>query len=225
MKKFSNLEEKKVLVEKKPQINRLVEHLIKENLQVVYNGDVDEAIKVKLSIDGSNELTEKLNQIIEEHIKTTEIVLKEQLKYKYGNQFDQNEINNLINENYSNLYLNINPFPQDIFSPEDYELNEDVVVLRTLNNIPSDYMDYVNYTESEKYFESGNKVKMRYDEGCWEISFEDNKSYGTTIDSKTDKYKKFISENKDFVADFIKATSELIGTQNLLLDTILVSQI
>lgn len=225
MKKFSNLEEKKALIEKKPQINRLVEHLVKENLQVVYNGDVEEAIKVKMSIDGSNELTEKLNQIIENHIKETEIIIKEQLKYKYGNQFDQNEINQVIKESISNIHLNVNPFPQDIFSPEDYELNEDVVVLRTLNNIPSDYMDYVNYNNSSKYFESGNQVKMRYEDGCWSISFEDNKSYGTTIDSKSDKYKKFISENKEFVADFIRATSELIGTQNLLLDNILVSQI
>jgi len=225
MKKFSNLEEKKVLVEQKPQINRLVEHLVKENLQVVYDGDVDEALKMKLSINGYNELTGKLNQIIENHKDATEELVKEQLKYKYGNQFDQNLINQEIKESMSNIYLNTNPFPQDIFSPEDYELNEDMVVLRTLNNIPSDYMDYVNYNNSSKYFESGNSVKMRYDDGCWSLSFEDNKSYGTTIDSKTDKYRKFIRENKEFVADFISATSELIGSQNLLLDTILVSQI
>jgi len=225
MKKFSNIEEKKVLVEQKPKINRLVDHLIKENLQVTYNGDVDEAITKKLTIDGSDELVEKLNQIVENHKTSTEKSVTENLKYKYGSQFDQKTINKEINESISNIYLNITPFPQDIFSPEDYELNEDVVILRSLNNIPSDYMDYVNYNNAIKYFENGNSVTMRYSGGSWELNFKDNGKYGSTIESKGDKYKKFLTENNNFVADFLRATSELVGTQNLLLNKTLISQI
>jgi len=226
MKKFSNIDEKKaVLAEQKPKINKLVDHLIKENIQVTYSGDVDEALTKKLTVEGSDKLVEKLNIIIENYKTATELTVKENLKYKYGNQLDQKSINQEIKESVSNIYVNVTPFPQDIFSSEDYELNEDTITLRSLNNMPSDYMDYINYTSASKYFESGNNVRMRYSNGSWELYFENNGQYGTTIDSKEDKYKKFISENKEFVADFLRATSELVGTQNLLLDKFLVSQI
>ena len=72
------------------------------------------------------------------------------LKYKYGNQFDQKSINNEINEKISNIYLNVTPFPQDIFSDEDYELNENSITLKSLNKIPTDYMDYINYNVASK---------------------------------------------------------------------------
>jgi len=227
MKKFSNIEEKKILTEQKPKINRLVETLIKENLQVTYDGDVDEAISKKLTIEGSDTLVEKLSKIIEDNKTITETTLTESLKYKFGSQFDQTTLNKLIESSISNIYLNIVPAPHDIFSSEDYELNEDTITLKTLNNIPSDYMDFVNYQNASKYFESGNNVKLRYvgpNEG-WELYFNDNGNFGTTIDSKSDKYKKFLTENKEFVADFLKATTQLIGTQNVVLDKFLVSQI
>jgi hypothetical protein len=185
MKKFSNINEKeKVLKEQKPKMNRLVEHLVKQNLQVTYNGDVDEAITKKFSIDGSDSLTEKLEQVIENFTKDVEPSVKENLKYKYSSQFDQKSLNKEIKLLEDTLYLNVTPFPQDIFSNEDYELNEDIVTLKSLNNIPTDYMDYVNFNNAQKYFESGNNVVLRYDNGSWELKFNDNGKFGTTIDSK-----------------------------------------
>jgi len=57
MKKFSNIEQKEnILKEQKPTINKLVEKFIKDNLQVAYNGDIDEAITKKLTIEGSDNL-------------------------------------------------------------------------------------------------------------------------------------------------------------------------
>ena len=218
MKKFSNIEEKKVLLEQKPQINRLVEYLVKENLQVTYDGDVDEAITKTLTIEGVEELVEKLNTLIESEKEITETTLTESLKYQFGSQFDQKTLNQMIKNESSNIYLNIVPPPHDIFSPEDYELNEDTIILKSLNNIPTDYMDYVNFSNASKYFESGNNIEMRYNSGTWELNFKNNNDYGTTIDSETDKYKKFITENKDFVSDFLRATNDLIGTQNMSLD-------
>ena len=219
MKKFSNIEEKqKVLKEQKPKMNKLVDYMIRENLQVTYNGDLDEAINKKFTIDGSDELVEKLQSVIEKYKMSMELTLTESLKYKYGNQFDQKSINKEIKES-SNIYLNIIPLPHDIFSNEDYEqIHEDTIVLKSLNNIPTDYMDYVNYSHASKYFENGNNVKMRYTNEGWELNFENSDNYGTSIDSNTDKFKKFIGENKEFVADFLRATSELIGSQNLLLN-------
>jgi len=227
MKKFSNINKKEeVLKEQKPKINKLVEHLVKENLQVTYNGDVEEAITKKFSIVGSDDLAEKLEEIIENHKNSNGQELTESLKYKYGSQLDQKNINKDIKLLEDSIYLNVTPFPQDVFSNEDYDqIHEDTIVLRSLNNIPTDYMDYVNYSNAKKYFESGNNIKMRYNSGSWELNFENNGQYGTTIDSKEDKYKKFITENRDFVADFLRATSDLVGTQNLLLNKFLVSQI
>jgi len=227
MKKFSNIDEKqKVLTEQKPKINKLVDFLVRENLQVTYNGDVDEAITKKLSVDGTDQLVEKLNQLIEKSKQEVETLLPESLKYNFGSQYDQKSLNQMISETAGNLYLNIIPLPHDIFSQEDYEQTyEDTIVLKSLNNIPSDFMDYINYNQASKYFENGNNVKMRYTNEGWELNFENNFNYGTTIDSNNDKYKKFLSENKDFVADFLRATTDLIGSQNILLDKNLVSQI
>jgi hypothetical protein len=92
--------------------------------------------------------------------------------------------------------------------------------------MPSNYMDYINYQNAVKYFESGNLIKMRYaGPGIgWELFFENKGNYGTTIEGKEDKYKKFLNENKDFVADYLSATKELIGAQNMLLDKNFISQ-
>lgn len=219
MKKFSNIDKKEQIIkEQKPKINKLVEHLIKENIQVVYNGNVDEIITKKFSIDGSDNLTEELNNFIHKMKCETEVKMLENLKYQYGNQFNQKEIDKMIEYYTSNLYLDIIPSPFDIFSNEDYEqINEDTIVLKSLNNMPTDYLDYVNYQNATKYFEDGNRIKLRYagPRLGWELYFENNGQYGTTIDGKDDKYKKFIIENKDFIADFLRATKDLIGSQYL----------
>jgi len=228
MKKFSNIEQKEsILKEQKPTINKLVEKLVKDNLQVAYNGDVDEAITKKLTIEGSDNLSEMLSDFIHKMECENESKILESLKYKFGNQYNQKEIDKMIECCASNLHLNIIPSPFDIFSSEDYEqVHEDTIILRSLNNIPTNYLDYVNYQNATKYFENGNQIKLRYaGPGLgWELYFENNGEYGTTIDGKEDKYKKFISENKEFVADFLRATNDLIGTQNIKLDKNFINQ-
>lgn len=218
MKKFSNIDEKEIILkEQKPKMNSLVEHLINKNLQVAYNGDVDVAITKNFSIEGSDTLTEKLEQVIENFTKNVETSVKENLKYKFGSQYDQKTLNKEIKLLEDSIYLNITPFPQDIFSSEDYEMNEEIIILKSLNNIPTDYMDYVNLNNAQKFFENGN-INLRYNDGIWELKFENNGDFGTNISSDNDKYKLFINENKDFVSDFLRATTQLIGSQNISLD-------
>jgi hypothetical protein len=225
MKKFSNIDEKsKVLQEQKPKFNKLVDILIRENLQVSYDGDCDDILTRKLTIDGSNNLVEKLNIIIEKYKSQTTDILTETIQYQYGNQIDQKSINKEIEilENY--LYLDIIPSPYDIFSLEDMTnemISEDTLVLKSLNNIPTDYMDYINLQESKKFFENENTIRLRYIGPVqgWELYFECNfKNYGTTIDSKEDKYKKFLTENKEFIGDFLNATTSLVGASFLSLN-------
>lgn len=224
MKKFSNVDEKnKVLTEQKPKINKLVDFLIKENLQVTYDGDVDEAITKKLTISGSDELVEKLNLLIEKSKIETETYLSETLKYRFGNQYDQKTLNEEIKLENSKIYSDIISLPQDIFSSEDYEqIQEDTIVLKSLNNIPTDYMDFINLKNATKYFENENNITLKFSNN-WELNFKDNGSYGTPIDSQKDKYAKFISENNEFIADFLRATTELIGSKNVLLNKNLIN--
>ncbi|NPV13291.1 MAG: hypothetical protein HPY57_16140 [Ignavibacteria bacterium] len=228
MKKFSNINEKeKVVSVQKPKLNKTVEYFVKENIHIVYDGDADDIIGKKLTIEGTDELSEKLNILIEKLKDETIEQLSEIMKYNFGNQHDQKSIDKMIECYASNLHLNIIPSPFDVFSNEDYEqINDDTIVLKSLNNMPSDYLDYVNYQNAIKYFESGNLIRLRYagPNIGWELYFENNGEYGTIIDGKEDKYKKFITENKEFVADFLRATKDLIGSQHLLLDKILVSQ-
>lgn len=218
MKKFSNIEEKqKVSQEQKPKLNKLVDYLIKENLQVVYNGDVDEAISKKLTIDGSDIFVENLKSLIENNKTKTEKNILENLKYKYG-QYDQKMINEEIKLESSKLHDIINPLPQDIFYNDDYTISENILTLKSLNNIPTDYMDHINLDNSNKYFENGNTINVKYSDNKWNIIFEKNNIYGTSVDSDTEKTKLFLYENKEFISDFLKATTELVGTKNLLLD-------
>lgn len=225
MKKFSNIDEKtNILKEQKSKINKLVDILIRENLHVSYDGDLGNDITKKFTIEGSDNLVNKLNDLIERHVTESNDVLIESIKYKYGNQLDQIGINKEIKllENY--LHIDIIPSPYDIFSLEDAmneSMSDDMLVLKSLNNIPTDYMDYVNLQESKKFFENGNTIRLRYagPMNGWELNFECNyNNYGTSIESKDDKYKHFLIENKQFIANFLEATSTLIGASFLSLN-------
>jgi len=216
MKRFSNIEEKaKIISEQKPKLNNLVEYLVKENLQVSFTGDVDDVVTNKFTIDGTDELVEKINTYIEKCKIETEKLVLENIKYTQAQYFYESVINDQIKFETSKIYPDMIPFPHDIFSSVDYDkLQENTIVLKSLSNIPTSYMDHVNYDFANKYFESGNNIILKYSNG-WELIFESNGNYGTPIDDTDVKYKLFLHENKDFVADFLTATTELIGTKNI----------
>lgn len=200
MKKFSNQDNKeKILKTIEPKNDELIKKLVNENINISYCGDDCEISNKELKVIGVTELIQKVNDYIST-IKDNETnVLKESLKYMQ--YIDESEIDNKI-KILEGMYPNMIPTPADIFSSEDYEISSDGIILRTLNNIPLDFMDYINLDESSNYFDD-NYIKIRYFDK-WEITFE----------TKEDK-KKVLKDNKFFIADFIDATRNLVGAANL----------
>lgn len=216
MKRFSNIVEKaKIQSEQKPKLNNLVDYLVKENLQVSYTGDVDDIVTNKFTIDGTDDLVEKLNAYIDTCKQKTENNILENIKYTQAQYIEQSVINEQIKLETAKIYPDMIPFPHDIFSSDDYDkIQENTIKLKSLKNIPTSYMDFINIDFANKYFKSGNQIKLKYSNG-WELVFESTDNYGTPIDDINVKYKLFLTENKDFVADFLTATTDLIGRKNV----------
>lgn len=229
MKKFSNQDiERKTTTKLTKAINRL----IKEKVHISYNGDIDTLVGKKLTIEGLDTLEEKMRVLIQNYKKEEETILLERLKYRYGSYIDQNEINQQLEYlkewQGSNVEADLLR-PEDIFSAEDYDkITDDTILIKSLNNFPLDYMDYLNRNSVDKYFENGNTVKIMHihaNDG-WSINFEPEFSkYGTDIDSDSAKYSNFLKENKEFISDFIDATVSLIGAQNLKLNQKLIQSV
>lgn len=223
MKKFTNIEERKELMEINPKINVLVEKLISLNLSVSYSGDSNNIIGKDIKIDGVDKLVEKLEHIKEHYVLGGMDQLTEEIS-KSSLRNNQEAINSQIEILQESKHDTIIYSPEDIFSSDDYKKSEKMFVLESMNSIPMDYLHKINTVEATNYFNSGNKVTIIYegiDKG-WNVSFNSSVDYGTLTDDEKTKYDYFVKENNDFIADFISATSDLIGGKNLKLDTKLV---
>lgn len=217
MKKFSNLDNKSKHIEiNKPKISKMVEKLIKKTLTVAYSGNSDEILDKKLSIDGIEKFVEKLTLLIDTNKENIKKLTIESLKYQ-NIKHDQISINQRIDFLKEQINDTIILSPEDIFSEDDYTIENKNIILKSLNNIPIDYLNHVNIMESERYFKD-NTVLIRESNKGWSLSFINSDKYGIVIDTENDKYAKFIKENSKFIADFILATTNLIGNKNLLLD-------
>jgi len=216
MKKFTNLEKIEELKEVKPKINKLIEKMISLNLSVSYSGDANEIIGKTTKIDGVEKLVEKINNLIQKNNLKNASVLKEQLNYstiKNNHESINKQIEMLKESKHDTIIYS----PEDIFSANDYKKSNKLFVLESMKSIPLDYLSKVNKREVSDYFSSGNKIEIIYeglDKG-WSLSFKSSDKYGTNTDAESVKYGYFIKENADFIADFVSATSELIGSKNL----------
>jgi len=223
MKKFTNIEKIEELKEINPKINKLVEKLAALNLSVSYSGDSNDIIGKNINIYGVDKLVESLNNIIKKSNDGTTVKLTETLKYSSminNHEMINNEISRLNEQKHADIIYS----PEDIFESNDYKKSEKLFILESLNTIPVDYLAKLNNIESQDYFSNGNKVSIIY-EGInkgWNVSFISNNNYGVATDDESDKYGKFIKENADFIADFISATSNLIGAKNLKLENKLI---
>jgi hypothetical protein len=223
MKKFTNIEKIEKLKEIKPKLNKLVEKLAALNLSVSYSGNSNDIIGKNINIDGVDKLVESLNNVIKKSNDGTYVKLTETLKYSSiinNHEMLNNEISRLNEQKHADIIYS----PEDIFESNDYKKSEKLFILESLNTIPVDYLAKLNNVESQDYFSNGNKVSIIY-EGInkgWKVSFINNDKYGISADDKNEKYNKFIKENAEFIADFISATSNLIGAKNLKLENKLI---
>ena len=223
MKKFTNLEKIEELKEVNPKINKLVEKLVSLNLSVSYSGDSNDIIGKNVKINGVNKLVEDLETFIEKKNNETRQTITENLKYSIDKN-NQTELLNKIELLKETKHDNIIWSPEDIFDVNDYTKTNKQFILETMNSIPLDFLHKVNKREVSDYFSNGNKITIIYeglDKG-WYVSFNNSNKYGTSTDDNMTKYNYFVKENSEFIADFIAATSELIGSKNLKLDNKLV---
>jgi len=216
MKKFTNIEEIRELKEVNPKINKLVEKLVSLNLSVSYSGDANDIIGKNIKIDGVNKLVENLELLIESNNSEGVNKLSEQLKYSTIIN-NQEAINNQIEMLKESKHDTIIFSPEDIFESSDYTKSNKLFVFESMNSIPLDFLHKVNKRETTDYFSDGNKLSIIYegvDKG-WILSFQSSDSYGTLTDDSKTRYDYFVRENADFIADFVSATSEFIGSKNL----------
>lgn len=221
MKKFSSHEIKTEKTSISPKRNELIKLLVKENIDVLYDGDENDIFDKQINIQGQEELIEKINSFIAEEKEKYGKILTENLKYQYGLYVNHVQINGQIKilENSINDFLIASPI--DIFSNEDYTLEGKKIIFNKLDNIPVDYLDYLNMANVNKFFEESNKLAIEYvnPNESWTILFTPNlDNYGTSVDETDEKYKLFIKENKEFIADFLEATNNLIGSKNIKID-------
>ena len=219
MKKFSNLEEKENIQKTQPsKLEKTIEKYIKENLTISIVGDSYTG-KV-LNIGGKSEFITEFLKIVENQKETNDILVKESIKNQSQNFFDQKSINEQLEKLYE-MYdeMVIAPAPEDIFNSEDYDMNMDTLILKSLNVVPQDYLDYINKGVSDKYFLNGNTVRILHSDKGWHLFFI------PSLRAHSDNYNDFIIYNKEFISDFIKATERLIGANNLNIDPKLISNV
>jgi hypothetical protein len=220
MKKFSNIPVKEKIV-KKSNTDTVLEKAI-SNLELKINSDADNYINKKLEISGKNVLIEKLKSLIIKTKKETRENLFESVKKNSIHFVDVNSINEKISTITNNIYkLEALPNPEDVFSSDDYTVENNNIILNKLEKMPENYyLDYINKEVSNKYFESGNGIKIS-GEQVWKLDFVPADSYSydkTGMLLTSPDYKRFIVENKEFIGDFIKSTQMLVGSKNLQLD-------
>ena len=138
------------------------------------------------------------------------------LKRQSSDFFDVNKINEamfFVNNRMDSLVTI--PSANQVFDTSDYSKENDEIVLNKLEKMPEKYLDYLNKEVSNRFFDNGNFIKISE---SWKLDFVPANNYSfdksggaiTTLD-----YKRFMLENKEFIADFIKATQMLIGSKNL----------
>ena len=224
MKKFTNLEKIEELKTVNPKITKLVEKLVSLNLSVSYSGDENDIIGKDIKIDGIDKLIENLELTIDWNNVQTFSKIVENVKYNPLIKSNQVELNEKINQLKELKHDSIIYSPEDIFESSDYTKSNKLFVLESMKSIPMDFLHKVNKREVSSYFEKGNKIEIIYegvDKG-WNLSFKKSDDYGTMTDAENVKYDFFIKENADFIADFVSATSLLIGSKNLKLETKLI---
>lgn len=200
---------------------------INEFLNIEIKGDPDKFINKDLQIIGKDKLEQELSMFFKQQKeKIRENTLKK-LKKENFQVLNLDKISKEIqylSHMYESTQIVETPSPKDIFSAEDYTDTADYIELNSLNNIPDEYVDFLNPLEIKNYFENENTVTIQIDKSdwlgetkpeiIWKIRFNNNQDIS---------YSDFVSTYKNFIASFIEATANLITTKNIELDNELTS--
>jgi hypothetical protein len=217
MKKFSSISQKDKIGEQPSTLQKTIEKLIKECILVKIENEPN--LNLDYSLQGKEELLESVITFIENtKKKVSEITLEKnkQLNAHYINLFELNQHISCLQKELEKY--EVIPSPEDIFASEDYQIIGESMVLENISKIPLDhYVDYLKDDNIHNFFEKHKiKIKDLGSEKGWEILFDPNlEDY---IGTMTEKWRSFVLENRDFIADFLKATTNLVGVEKTLID-------
>lgn len=205
MKKFSNFDKKEDINKYPSQIKKTIDRLIDENIAVQFNNEPDSSI-----LEGKEELINIIDNYINTHTSNSQQFILESFKHSSIHVYNVPVINTTINNLYDELdKLNIIPEPKELFSSDDYKLVENVIELTTLKNVPSEkFSDYLSKKDIEDYFIYENSININRNDKGWNVKFNPNSSY---IKNNRIDFKRFITENNNFIADFVKCCEMVVG--------------
>jgi len=193
------------------KVEKQIKKLIKEKLSILIDGQ-EPILSFNLN---ENNFTSDILQLIEEKKEEQKNETLSQLRLLPYN--DQTLLEQIYETAKWEMGEDVLPSPEDIFSSEDYEVIENGIELRSLENIPEDFADYIS-SEDAKYFfdDQRGTVVIFFDGNFWSIDFD---IYGDAYmySNKED----YIKENSEFIADFLSACINLLGKDHIKFDKML----
>ena len=208
MRKFTSTTNTVLKEKRQPLLNKALNNLIAEHI----------SIKGEDTLEGKDKLIQDFQAFLTQEKESTKTRVLENVKFKSFQNLNFFDINNRIDTLSESVeQLEIIPSVEDIFAAEDFTKTNENFTFGKLTQIPAEsFGDYLNENAVVSYFEDGHQVIIKEDKG-WDIFFEPNlnKYFG----SNDEKWNFFKLENNNFIADFIKSASELIGVKNLRIDS------
>ena len=208
MRKFTSTTNTVLKEKRQPLLNKALNNLINEHI----------SIKGEDTLEGKDKLTQDFQDFLKQEKETTKTRVLENVKSKSFQNINFFDINNRIDTLSESVEeLEVIPSVEDIFAAEDFSKTDKGYSFSKMTQIPAEsFGDYMNENAIVSYFEDGNQIIIKEEKG-WEIYFEPN--LNQYIGSTNEKWRSFILENKNFITDFIKSASELIGVKNLRVDS------
>lgn len=219
MKKFSNIELKEKTNDNTPKNVKSFNNILEKSIQINITSDDIKYIKENVELSGTDTLSVELESLLHREKLKNSYNLLNHLEASMNNCYNDRLINSFI-KSLTEKYKDEIPNPEDVFCNEDIETRDNFILLKNISKIPAEsYADILNMNATNEYFNCGNSVSIRRTEdNGWHLSFNMN---GLLYED----YHIFVMKGKNFISDFIQATSSLIGESNITLDNVLITNI
>jgi hypothetical protein len=211
MKKFSGFDKKQNIKTYPSQLRKSLVRLIEENLILNYEPSSS-------FLEKKNFLVNELEQYIQKYINTKNELLIESTSQSSIHMYSVPVLNVMIDSLYKELdSLNMLPEPNEVFSSSDFYMNENDVVLKSLNNVPEEYfLEMLNENDIVNYFDNNNQIIISKSDKNWNLNFVPSEEYlyeaSGAVKDEID-YKSFAKNNNQFISDFVKSCEMLVGNK------------
>jgi len=216
MRKFSSINESF------GNVNNINVKRTNKTIDEVLMGVINECIGIQTeevdnipSVEGKNELIEKLKNIIEYCEKQHSIEVNEKIQLTNKHFYDEKlllEQLNIMEQRQSEFNVEITP--ELVFSKEDFTKEGDTITLHSLTAIPDVFVDYIKFDSIIKYFRNDSVVNITYipNVGIWKLDFVgDEKVFGISVTKDEERHLMFINANIKFIDSFYDACCNMLG--------------